>query len=501
MPHAGCTAPVSVATRASARLRLAGWAVWAGMCAELVTGGCPVAVSPAAQATASEPAGTDAADSDDPVQALQQGGRAAVGPGQMPHVPKAITRPEGWPGVDREQIRRGGKPTDNHVLSSILPNPGGPLVPIRDVKPAAAAAAGAEAGGSGVVQAGFEDGLPSGTKLADPPVLVHSLDSARVVARVGPEVVLEGDLLTPSALAWLEKVSGGLTPEQVRELRTQICRQLIKPHVESLVVYIDACRTIPEDRLPEIEKKVNEAFDQQQLPRLVKEAGVTNAVEYDQLLRSRGQSLDRIRKTFFERALAQQWIQQKVIDDAEIPHADMIAWYQNHLTDYDFPAKARFEQLTVKFGAARTRGQAWNMLAAMGNDVQRGQPFVDVARARSEGPTAAGGGVYDWTTKGSLVSKVVDEAVFTLPVGQLSPILDDGSALHIIRVVERTDAGRVPFIEAQVAIRTKLHEERRQREMDTYLATIRERTPVWTIFDDDPGGGPVQTAVQPRTTR
>jgi hypothetical protein len=424
--------------------------------------------------------------------------RSLVGPGQTPHVPKAVSRPEGWPGA--KNVGEDGK--DNHVLSSILPNPGGPLEPI------AAAAKDAGPSGtkkSGVIQAGFEETIPAGDAAAGQPAGMQSLDNARVVARVGPEVVLEGDLLTPSALAWLDKVSGGLSPEQIRELKSQICRQVIKQHVESMVIYVDACRTIPEDRLPEIEKKVNEAFDQQQLPRLVADAGVANALEYDQLLRSRGQSLDRIRKTFFERALAQQWIQQKVVNEGEIPHAEMIAWYQNHLAEYDYPAKVRFEQLTVKVTPSRPRGQAWTMLAAMGNEVMQGKPFADIARTRSEGPTAATGGAFDWTTKGSLVSKVVNEAVFTLPVGQMSAILDDGSALHIVRVTERTDAGRTPFIEAQVGIRDTLRDERRKREMEDYLTAVRARTPVWTIFDDEPGGGSPQdasqTASRPRTTR
>jgi len=422
----------------------------------------------------------------------------------MPHVPKAVSRPAGWPGANDAALdgEGGAGSKDNHVLSSILPNPGGPLEPVAAVKNDAATSKSSQ---SGVIQAGFEETLPSGDAAAGQPPGMQSLDNARVVARVGPEVVLEGDLLTPSALAWLDKVSGGLTPEQIRELKTQICRQVIKQHVESMVVYVDACRTIPEDRLPDIEKKVNEAFDQQQLPRLVADAGVANALEYDQLLRARGQSLDRIRKTFFERALAQQWIQQKVVNDNEIPHADMIAWYQNHLAEYEYPAKARFEQLTMKVSASRPRGQAWSMLAAMGNEVMQGQPFADVARARSEGPTAATGGVFDWTTRGSLVSKVVDEAVFTLPVGQLSAILDDGSSLHIVRVLERTDAGRTPFIEAQVGIRNKLQEEHRKREMDEYLTAVRGRTPAWTIFDAESGNGSsqaaAQTASQPRTMR
>ena len=288
-------------------------------------------------------------------------------------------------------------------------------------------------------------------------------------------------------------------PEQIRELKVMIYKQVLKPHVETLLVYIDACRKIPDDRLPEIEKKVNEAFDEQQLPKLVKEAGVANVREYEQLLKSRGQSLDRMRKMFFERALSQQWLQSQVETDEEIPHAEMIAWYENHLADFSYPAKAKFEQLTVRVTPEQPREQAWNKLASMGNEVFQGKPFAEVARGGSEGPTAATGGAYDWTTKGSLVSKVVDEAVFTLPVGQLSTILDDGSALHIIRVTERTDAGRTPFLEAQVGIRNTLLEEKRNRQMEDYLKRLRDRTPVWTVFDDQPSG--TITAGQPATRR
>jgi parvulin-like peptidyl-prolyl isomerase len=132
----------------------------------------------------------------------------------------------------------------------------------------------------------------------------------------------------------------------------------------------------------------------------------------------------------------------------------------------------------------------------MGNDVLERKPFAEIARTRSEGPTASQGGGYDWTHRGSLASKVLDEAVFTLPVGQLSAILDDGAMLHIVRVTERIEAGRTPFIEAQVGIRDTLQQERRKKEMDEYLAKLKERTPVWTIFDDQPAA-PVQTAGRP----
>ena len=411
---------------------------------------------------------------------------AASAPGQprapayVPHVPKDVSRPAGWPtSGNRTKTDANGKPVDNHVLSSIRKNPGAPLEPFTasgDAVPAAS---------SEILQAAYEQAATAGPSPQLPQL--QSLETALVVARVGPEVVLESDLLTPKALEWLDKVSPGLQPEQLRELRMQICQQVIDQHIETLLIYVDACREIPEDKLPEIRKNVDKAFDEQFLPKLMKEANVANSLEYEQQLRAKGQSLDRMRKMFFERGLAQEWMRKNVKTDDEIAHADMIAWYQNHLAEYDFPAQARFESLTVKTGLKRSRQEGWNLLAAMGNEVLAGRPFADVARTRSEGPTADQGGVFDWTNQGSLASKKLDEAIFSLPIGQLSSIIEDETALHIVRVIERKDAGRTPFLEAQVGIKEALYEERQRKASDDYLAKLRGRTPVWTVFDDKPG--------------
>lgn len=430
------------------------------------------------------------------------GPRAGVGPALVPHVPKSVSRPAGWPTA-------GQKPLDNHVLSSIRENPGAPLEPVRNLIAAevAKAVAPGTTGREGVVPAAFEQPA-SGTAAAPPQA--QSLEMAMVVARVGPEVVLEGDLLTPKALEYLEQVGPSTSPENLRKLKMQICQQVLPQHVEMLLVYVDALREIPEDKIPDIRKNVDKAFDEQFLPKMMQEAGVANSLEYEQQLRAKGQSLDRMRKMFFERGLSQEWMRKNVKNDDEIPHAEMIAYYQNHLADYDFPAKARFESLTIKVGGRRSRKQAWDLLASMGNEVLAGKPLADVAKARSEGPTASQGGLFDWTNAGSLASKRLDEAIFSLPVGQLSAIIEDEpspnladqAALHIVRVVERKDAGRTPFIEAQVEIRATLVAERQRKATEDYLRKLRERTPVWSVFDAEPTGGmrPV-TASRSTTTR
>jgi len=406
-------------------------------------------------------------------------------PAYVPHVPKAVTRPSGWPGG----LAAGD--AARHVLSTIRTHPDEPLQPIGEPQPIPTAA-----GPGGVEAAQYTEPGPS-PETGE----VRSLEAALVVARIGPEVVLEADLLTPKALEWLEKVSPGMPPEKLRELRLQICQQVIDQHIETLLVYVDACREIPADKLPEIRKNVDKAFDEQQLPRMMEEEGVANSLEFEQRLRQRGMTLERMRKMFFERGLAQEWMRKNVGGDEEIPHAELIAWYQNHLEDYEFPAQARFEVLTVKTGLKRSRAAAWDMLAAMGNEVLGGRPFAEVAMSRSEGPTAAAGGGFDWTNRRSLASKKLDEAIFSLPIGELSAIIEDGEALHIVRVIERKDAGRTPFLDAQVGIREQLVMDKRRQASDDYLAKLRARTPVWTVFDDPTGSAsqPTFTAGRPTT--
>ena len=371
-------------------------------------------------------------------------------------------------------------------ISSIRARPGAPL----DDDAVAIAA-----GGSDVVVVQHVEPLTPVAELPKP----TSLEAALVVARVGPEVVLEADLLTPKALEWLEQVSPGLPPEKVRELRLQICQQVIGKHIETLLVYVDACREIPADKLPEIRKNVDQAFDEQQLPKMMEEEGIANSLEFEQRLRSRGMSLERMRKMFFERGLAQEWMRKNVASNDEVAHGELIAWYQNHLDEYDYPARAEFETLTVKTGLKRSRTEAWEILAGMGNEVLGGRPFAEVAKTRSEGPTAAVGGSFGWTGKGSLASKKLDEAIFSLPVGELSAIIEDGEAIHIVRVTKREEAGRTPFLEAQVEIRSKILDDRRLVAVDDYLGKLRARTPVWTVFDDAKGtlNEPVFTAWLP----
>jgi parvulin-like peptidyl-prolyl isomerase len=112
-----------------------------------------------------------------------------------------------------------------------------------------------------------------------------------------------------------------------------------------------------------------------------------------------------------------------------------------------------------------------------------GASLAEVARSASDGATAQQGGQWDWTRRDSLDSKTIDDAIFTLPVAQLSPILEAADGYHIVRVVERQEASTTPFLVAQKTVKERIEKERLDAKQQEFLKDLREKYPFWTVFD------------------
>ncbi len=332
---------------------------------------------------------------------------------------------------------------------------------------------------------GFPAPPPGSMQYAPGPA--QDFPEAQVAAKIGSEVVLMGDLLAlTKEMLYKQKVV--IPAGQEEEVYKVGNRQMLKQMLETKLVYNDAIHTIPPANFATIETKSNEMFDKTQLADLMKANEVTNKADLDAKLRARGSSIDRTRRLFFERTLAQQWLRERVKFDEPVDHSDVLGSYQQNIADYEYPAQARWEELMVRFDRFPNKAAAFAALAEMGNEVMRGVPLAEVAKARSHGLTAAEGGVNDWTTKGSLLSKEIDEAIFGLPIGSPSRIMETERGFHIVRVLERKEAGRKDFTEAQGDIKKQLKEANIKRQIDTYMNDLRTRTPVWTIYDNEPGG-------------
>jgi parvulin-like peptidyl-prolyl isomerase len=312
--------------------------------------------------------------------------------------------------------------------------------------------------------------------------------AAQAMARVGPEVILLGDVVGPVNQQLAARLRDGVIgPADIERERELLMRRAITNLIDQKLVLTVARRDIPAEALPKIEQSINEQFDKTQLKNLLEQTGAKTTQELAEMLKQSGSSLARQRKLYFERSVMQEWIRREVDFNPEVTHDDMLMYYREHTDEFAIKGQARWEELAVRFEEFPTKADAWRAIAEMGNRVlSRQASFAQVAREQSQGATASAGGARDWTSRGSLAAKEMDAALFSLPVGQMSRILEGPTGFHIIRVVERQDDSMRPFVEAQVEIRDTIRKQKTDRGIQGYLAELRANTPVWTIFDGPP---------------
>ena len=309
--------------------------------------------------------------------------------------------------------------------------------------------------------------------------------SSQIVAMVGTEPILAGDLLG-RINEGLQRFAGQIPESEIEKKRHELVEQLLPSAIEAKIVYMDFLRSIPPEQLDSIRGNIYKAFDEKQLPDLVDRAKAADVAELEAKLRGVGSSLDKSRRSFFEQVAAREMIRKNGEVNREIAPNELRQYYRDHLQEFEIQAKAKWEHLMARCPSTESDAKkaiAYRKIAHMGNAIIGGAPLAVVAKRDSDGFTAEQGGAHDWTTKGSLVSTVLDDAIFNLPLGKLSNILTDDNGFHIIRVIERQDAGHRPFIDVQQEIKETIQNKEREEKVNGYIEKLKAETYVWNYFE------------------
>lgn len=153
-----------------------------------------------------------------------------------------------------------------------------------------------------------------------------------------------------------------------------------------------------------------------------------------------------------------------------------IQWqYERDLQKYEQPVAVRWEQIKVRYGAAVSRESALQSIEYLRNRLLR----VAAEPPRSFNTNAVESNSFNWTEFEGVKSRQIAQTLFNLPVGQPSPIIEDGKAWHLVRVLERRPARRVPLAEVADTIRDEIIAQRLLDEEKAYVARLRNQAIIW----------------------
>lgn len=307
--------------------------------------------------------------------------------------------------------------------------------------------------------------------------------NAEIVARVDDQVILLSEVLEP-VRPILEMEKAKRSPEEYRELERQLLERVTQSLIERTVVLNELkLQAANPAGIELIRRQINEDFEKY-LQSLVQKNGFESREALIEQLQKEGTSVEKLREDFIDRTMAEQFLNQLVRPQLKEPtRADLLRYYRDNIEEFTEEEGVIWSQIQVSFGENKDAAKEKILQAA--RELQSGADFAEVAKKYSDGPTAVSGGKWSLTSQGSYADQIIDRALFTLPVGEVSQVIAGKDAYHILRIDKRNDGRPTPFEQVQSQIRGIL---RSQGLGDLRVAKLKEimaKHYVESIFDEN----------------
>ncbi len=306
----------------------------------------------------------------------------------------------------------------------------------------------------------------------------ESFENSRVLALVGGHPVFVGDMMFEVNQIFEKHMKGA--PQAAKDAQKgKLMERLLPKYIDQKILFVSTLDQLPEEaNIEDILKQAEKTFNEQALPDLMENSGVESITKFDAILRSQGTSVRQMRRAWAKDQISKYFLQEKVKFNRQVTHLEMLDEYRSNFDQYEVKGKVRWEQIEIQPAKAGGRLAAKDKIEDIYDRLVHGGNFEAIAKKESHGFRAFKGGQYDWTSRGSLVNKEIDKSIFTLPIGKLSGVIETKAGFHVIRVIERVETHHTPFTEAQVEIKKRLLEARRDDAFRTYIDGLKDEIKV-----------------------
>lgn len=305
-----------------------------------------------------------------------------------------------------------------------------------------------------------------------------------IVARVNGDVILAQTLFAPLR-GRLAEAQTKMQPVEFAQFRgTEIKRQL-NDLIERQLLIQEARRQLPEQLVKKLEGAADREFSKT-IDQNMKKMGVNTEAELRHKMLDEGMSLEQVRENQRAQFAAQQFLLMQLGPRIAVSRPEMLDYYNAHPEQFKKPVGVRWSEIVISFEKQGSREAARNKADEVLAKLRGGSNFATLAKADSDGATAAQGGAWDFTTQRAYVVKAVDEVIFRLPEGKFSDLIEGPRGWHIVRVDQKDMGGIISFVDAQDEIRKLVREEKFRKETAAYVEQLRKKAHIVTIFDGTP---------------
>jgi parvulin-like peptidyl-prolyl isomerase len=195
--------------------------------------------------------------------------------------------------------------------------------------------------------------------------------------------------------------------------------------------------------------------------------------QFNNYLKNNGISLDYIRESITTGLAIQKYIDQTVLTDIEITDTEVEETFAKMDLDAE-KATVRHILLMTKGKSEQEKKQIRNKMEGILKKARSGEDFAELARTYTEDPGSKNnGGLYKDFTRGTMV-KPFEDAAFSVPIGEISDIVETQYGYHILKIVDRGKESK-SMEEMRPQIEKKLREQKEPQAVQTHVEQLKSQ--------------------------
>lgn len=181
-------------------------------------------------------------------------------------------------------------------------------------------------------------------------------------------------------------------------------------------------------------------------------------------------------RNYWKESIRRKLLMEKVLKiiSKRIPpptHEELKSYYNKHMKMFKLPEMVRFRQVVCM-----TKEQAEKARAELISQETAGSSKYNVLTTEKIDSQSG------WIKRGTL-DESIEKVLFSLPVGEVSPVFKSPYGYHVVQVLERRPSGYQSFTQALKIIERKLNKERMERYYNKWLQELRGKMTVKVNYE------------------